>query len=179
MSSTLLALPFTSCVRRALVPNCISFRPLVVIAAALSCVACFATAPCLAADASSAEQTLAKVTSLVFERQPFDKAVEILAEDIGATIKFDGPSLMIEGVTRNQPISMLSQENMPAKEILKAILAKANPDGKLCYAIVMKDGNETIFITTKEGAKNNKWKLPPDFAKTEPKQPAKKNSKKR
>jgi hypothetical protein len=114
---------------------------------------------------SPAEQALAKITSLTFERQPLDKTIELLSDDIGMPIMIDGPSLQIDGITKNQAIAMLGEENKPAKEILKVVLAKANMAGKLCYVIVAKDGAETIYVTTKDGAAKNKWKLPPDYAK--------------
>ncbi|MBL8829346.1 MAG: protein kinase, partial [Planctomycetaceae bacterium] len=118
---------------------------------------------------SPAEQALAKVTSLTFLRQPLDKTIEILADDIGMPIMIDGPNLQLDGITKNQSIVDLAEENKPAKEILKVVLAKANMAGKLCYCIVMKDGMETIHVTTKDGAGKNNWKLPPDYATADPK----------
>lgn len=120
--------------------------------------------------AEPVQKALAKVTSLVFERQPFDMTLQLLSEEIGVPIKFDGTNLQSEGITRNLPIAELAEENKPAKEILRVVLTKANAEGKLCYAVVVEKGIETIYVTTRDGVKKNGWKLPPEFAEP-PKKP--------
>ncbi len=117
---------------------------------------------------SPGEQALAKVISMTFDNYPLDKTVELLSSEIGVPI-YIHPSLAIAGITKNQAITKMAEDNKAAKDILKVVLAKANPQGLLCYVIEMKDGVETIIIATKVGAKENKWKIPPDFADADPK----------
>jgi hypothetical protein len=117
----------------------------------------------LAMAAEPAAKALAKITSLSFERDTFETAVQILSDDIGVPMTIRGADLQLEGITKNQPMTLL-EENKPAAEILKTILIKANPDGKLVYVILKNSaGEEEIQITTRVGAAKNKWAIPADM----------------
>lgn len=117
----------------------------------------------LALAAEPAATALAKVTSMSFERDSFEKAVQLLSEDIGMPMTLRGADLQLEGITKNQQMTLM-EENKRAADILKTILIKANPDGKLVYVILKNSaGDEEIQITTRVAAAKNKWAIPTDL----------------
>ena len=113
-------------------------------------------------------QRLQRVTSLVFPKETLQKALEILAEDIGVPLKIAGRDLQLEGITKNQSFG-LDLRDRPAAEILLAVLLKANPDRtasgptdvkqKLVY--VVRDAE--IVVTTRSAARRRGEKLPAVF----------------
>lgn len=107
---------------------------------------------------------LGKKTSLTFDRNTLEISMKLLGEDMGVEIAILGSDLQLEGITKNQSFGLM-EENKPAREILKTIMAKANPDGKLIYVIKPKEpgGEDIIFITTRQAAATRKDKLPPEL----------------
>ena len=87
-----------------------------------------------ATGSETVAQRLKRVTSLNFARDTLENAVRLLAEDIGVKYEILGPDLQLEGITKNQSFG-LDEKNKPAGEILRNIMLKANPDGKLVYVV--------------------------------------------
>ena len=108
------------------------------------------------------EERLTKPVTLRFPRQTLETAIELLGEEAGVPIEILGRDLQIEGITKNQSFG-LDEAEKPAAEILRKILARASPDGKLVYTIKPhpKSGHETIFITTRKAAESRGDPLPP------------------
>ena len=73
-----------------------------------------------------------------------------------------GADLQLDGITKNQSFG-LDERDKPADAILRTILARSNPDGKLVYVVRSKDGVESIEITTRAAAANRGDTLPPGF----------------
>ena len=75
------------------------------------------------------------------------------------------PLLQLEGITKNQSFG-LDEKNKPADEILRNIMLKANPDGKLVYVVKSKQpgGEEVLLITTRAAAGKRGDTLPPEFS---------------
>jgi serine/threonine protein kinase len=112
-------------------------------------------APLAAASGSGPTQAppgalgaLAKPISLVFVKDTLEKSIQMIADEIGVEMEILGSDLQLEGITKNQSFG-LDEKQKPAAEILRAILAKANPDGKLVYVIRKTDAGERIEITTR------------------------------
>ncbi len=72
-------------------------------------------------------EKLQKTTSLSFTKETFERALEILSEDLGVAIKLRGSDLQLEGITKNQSFGIDLQDR-PAGEILLGVLLRANPD---------------------------------------------------
>jgi serine/threonine protein kinase len=125
-----------------------------------------ATAPKPAANVS---ERLKQVTSLTFARDTLEKAIQLLADDIGIKAEILGPDLQLEGITKNQSFG-LEEKQKPADEILRDIMVKANPDGKLVYVVKPKEpgGEEWVFITTRAAAAKRGDKLPAELATAPP-----------
>ncbi len=106
-----------------------------------------------------------KPTTLMFDRNPFEVAIKLLSDDIGVPIVILGGDLQIEGITKNQSMALM-EENKPAMDILKAILIKANPAGKLVYLVKKNaEGEEELHITTRKAVGERKETLTPDQIK--------------
>ena len=115
-------------------------------------------------------ERLEHVTSLSFARDTLERAIQMLADDVGVKAEIIGPDLQMEGITKNQSFG-LDEKDKPAAEILRVIMLRANPDGKLVYVVRASDsGDETLLITTRAAAAKRGDKLPPELAKA----PAKK-----
>jgi hypothetical protein len=126
-------------------------------------------------EAQSIGQKLKRVTSLTFARDTLEKAIQLLADDIGVKAEIVGPDLQLEGITKNQSFG-LDEKDKPADEILRDIMLKANPDGKLVYVIKPKEAgaDETLLITTRTAAAKRGDKLPAELVKPVTKAGAKK-----
>ncbi len=113
-------------------------------------------------------------TSLVFPKETLQKALEMLAEDVGVPIQIAGNDLQLEGITKNQSLA-IELRDRPAGEILLEVLLRANPDRtasgptdvkqKLVYVIRKATGSEpsAIVVTTRTAAKRRGEKLPDVF----------------
>jgi len=113
-------------------------------------------------------QRLLQTTSLVFPKETLQKALEMLAVDIGVPLKIAGRDLQLEGITKNQSFG-IDLRDRPAAEILLAVLLQANPDRtasgptdvkqKLVYVV----REAEIIVTTREAASRRGEKLPTVF----------------
>lgn len=120
-------------------------------------------APRPAAEASGgARKKLQKKTSLSFKSDTLERSIQLLEEDIGMRIEILGGDLKLEGITKNQSFS-LNEKDKPAEEILRAILLKANPDGKLVYVFRGTGDGDSIVITTRAQVAERGDPLPPVF----------------
>jgi hypothetical protein len=137
-----------------------------------------ATEPSTVAKPSNVEERLAATTSLSFSKDSLERALELLAEDIGVEIVLQGADLQLDGITKNQSLA-LDLQDRPAGEILLEILLRANPDRtatgpgdprqKLVYVIQpgQAGGPERIIVTTRTAAEKRKWPLPGVFLPTQ------------
>lgn len=123
---------------------------------AAAAVAAVATAGATAAAA------LSKKMTLTFAKDTLEKSIQMVSDETGVPMEIIGPDLQLEGITKNQSFG-LEERDKTADEILRVILMKANPDGKLVYVIRQQDGGERIDITTKAAAAKRGDKLPPAF----------------
>ncbi len=117
---------------------------------------------------------LQQTTSLVFPKETLQKALEMLAEDVGVPIQIAGNDLQLEGITKNQSLA-IELRDRPGGEILLEVLLRANPDRtasgptdvkqKLVYVIRKSTDGEpsAIVVTTRTAAKRRGEKLPDVF----------------
>jgi serine/threonine-protein kinase len=123
----------------------------------------------LAAQNSQSLQTMSqrlkRVTTLSFARDTLEKAIQMLADDLGIKAEIIGSDLQLEGITKNQSFG-LDEKDKPADEILRDIMLKANPDGKLVYVIKRNPSDEeTLCITTRQAVAKRGDALPPELEK--------------
>ncbi len=116
----------------------------------------------VAAAPKDALGKLKKKMTLVFAKDTLEKSIQMISDEIGVPMEIQGPDLQLEGITKNQSFG-LDEKDKTAEEILRVILAKANPDGKLVFIVRMKDGVESIDISTRASAEKRGDKLPPGF----------------
>jgi len=123
-----------------------------------------AAKPAAAAGPQTAEQKIKKPMSLTFDRNNLEVTMQLIAEEIQVPIEILGTDLQLEGITKNQSFG-LDEKTQPADQILRTIMLKANPDGKLVYVIKPKTpgGEDMIFITTRAAVEKRKDKLPPEL----------------
>ena len=120
--------------------------------------------PAATATPQSARDRVQKKISLAFARDTLEKSIQMVADEIGMPIEIIGKDLELEGITKNQSFS-LEERDQTAAAVLRTILAKSNPDGKLVYVFRAKDGVEVIEITTRAAAAKRGDTLPPGFEK--------------
>jgi hypothetical protein len=92
-----------------------------------------------------------------------ETSLALLQEEIGAKIVIVGGDLQLEGITKNQSFG-IDEKDKPAFEVLKGVLLKANPLGKLVYVIVKEGNEESLKITTRAAAEKRKETIPPELA---------------
>jgi hypothetical protein len=119
-----------------------------------------AAAPPAAAAREDARAKLRRTISLSFPKDTLEKSIQMLSDEIGVPMEILGGDLQLEGITKNQSFG-LDEVERPAEAVLRAILAKANPDGKLIYVIRNRDGVESIEITTRAAAEKRGDPVPP------------------
>ena len=102
---------------------------------------------------------LQKKITLTFVKDNLERSIQIIAEEAGVPMEILGGDLQLEGITKNQSFG-LDERDKTAEAVLRVILAKANPDGKLVFVVRKKDGGETIEITTRAAAEKRGDKLP-------------------
>jgi len=120
-------------------------------------------APIAAAAAPAATDALGKLEkkiTLVFAKDTLEKTIQMISDEVGVPMEIVGPDLQLEGITKNQSFG-LQEEDKSAKAILKVVLQKANPDGKLVYVVAKQDGEEVILITTRAAAEKRRDTLAP------------------
>jgi hypothetical protein len=114
--------------------------------------------PAAAASAGPAGG-LQKKISLVFTRDTLEKSIQMLSDEIGIPMEILGGDLQLEGITKNQSFG-LDERDKPAEAVLRTILAKSDPGGRLVYVIRKRDGVESIEISTKAAATKRGDTLP-------------------
>lgn len=112
---------------------------------------------------TSAKQKLQQKTSLSFPRDTLEKSIQLLSEEIGLPIEILGNDLKLEGITKNQSFG-LDEKDKPAEEILRAILMRANPDGKLVYVVRGAGEGDSLVVTTRAAAAERGDTVPSVFA---------------
>jgi hypothetical protein len=133
--------------------------------------------PAEAAAPKTIADRLAKVTSLSFPKETLQRAIELLADDLGLDIHIAGADLQADGITKNQSFA-LDLVDRPGGEILVEILRRANPDRtaagpsdprqKLVYVVETPaaGGLGRIIVTTRAGARKRGQPLPAQFLGT-------------
>lgn len=121
-----------------------------------------AAAPPPAAPKTALEK-LAKKLTLTFAKDNLERSIQMVSDETGVPMEILGGDLQLEGITKNQSFG-LDEQGKTADEILRTILAKSNPDGKLVYIVKEKDGEEWVYITTRAAVEKRGDKLPPAFA---------------
>jgi hypothetical protein len=103
--------------------------------------------------------------SLVFDRATLEKALQMVGEEIGTEVLIRGADLQLEGITKNQSFG-LDEKQQSAREILRKVMIRANPDGKLIYVIGPSSGGggETLIITTRAAARQRGEAVPAELA---------------
>jgi hypothetical protein len=84
----------------------------------------------------------------------------MISTEVELPMAIAGGDLQLEGITQNQSFALAERER-PAEAILRVILAKADPDGRLIYVVRKIDGVESIVITTREAARKRGETPPP------------------
>jgi hypothetical protein len=122
---------------------------------------------------------LNQVTTLSFPKETLEKALEMLAADLKIRIQIAGRDLQLEGITKNQTLS-LDVRNRPAGEILVEVLLRANPDRtatgaadprqKLVYVIrpSKEELSHAVIVTTRTAATQRGEELPEVFRVPKP-----------
>ncbi len=104
------------------------------------------------ASPPAVRSALQKPISLSLPRDTLERAIELLSQEMGTKIVILGADLRRDGITKNQSFE-IDERQQPAGEILRKILARSSPDGKLVYVIRSAEGGgEAIFITTRTAA---------------------------
>ena len=110
-------------------------------------------------------EKLAKKLTLTFAKDNLERSIQMVSDETGVPMEILGGDLQLEGITKNQSFG-LDEKDKTADEILRVILAKSNPDGKLVYIVKEQAGEEWVFITTLAAVAKRGDKLPPAFAPT-------------
>ena len=124
--------------------------------------------PLMVKPSLSVADQLSQVTTLAFPKETLEKALEMLASDLKISIQIAGRDLQLEGITKNQTLS-LDLRDRPGSEILVEVLRRANPDReatsstdprqKLVY--VLRDSG--VVVTTRTAATQRGEELPEVF----------------
>ncbi len=109
-----------------------------------------------------AEVLQKKIISLSFPRDTLEQSLMMFGQEIGYPVRILGADLQLEGITKNQSFG-LDLKDKPAGEILRTILKKANPDGKLIYVIRKEGDQEVLVITTRKAAQERGDPIPPEL----------------
>jgi hypothetical protein len=100
--------------------------------------------------------------TLTFDRDSLERTIDQISKDTGIPFRIEGSDLQLEGITKNQSFG-LDEKDKPLFEILKTIMKKANPDGKLVYVFKNIDGQETVLITTRVAAAKRRDTIPSEL----------------
>ena len=121
-----------------------------------------AAAPVAASTSAPADALgkLKKKMTLTFAKDTLEKTIQMISDETGVPMEIAGPDLQLEGITKNQSFG-LDEQDKTAEQILKVVLQKANPDGKLVYVVTKLDGADAILITTRAAAEKRGDTLAP------------------
>ena len=106
---------------------------------------------------------LGKKMTLVFASDNLERSIQMVSEETGVPMEILGGDFQLEGITKNQSFG-LDEKDKTADEILRVILARSNPEGKLVYIVEERDGAEWVLITTRAAVEKRGDTLPPAFA---------------
>lgn len=123
-----------------------------------------AAGPSAAAEPTGALGRLAKTMTLTFAKDNLERSIQMVSEETGVPMEILGGDLQLEGITKNQSFG-LDEKDKTADEILRVILAKSNPDGKLVYIVKEQDGEEWVLITTRAAVEKRGDTLPPAYVR--------------
>ena len=121
-----------------------------------------ARAPAVAAAPAAAQRPLQKKISLSFAKDTLEKSIQMVSEEIGMPMEILGRDLQLDGITKNQSFG-LDERDATAEAVLRKILAKADSAGRLIYVIRVRDGIESVEISTRAAAAKRGDTLPPGF----------------
>ncbi len=120
-------------------------------------------------ESESLESAVRRLTKQVQTRLPKDSSFEF-------EIKLLGGDLKLEGITRNQRVHKFQQRNQPLRNVLTALVQRANgnkavkdpsqPDQRVLWVVGPDPDNaerQLILITTRQMAKQRSYKLPDVF----------------
>ena len=116
-----------------------------------------------AAEPQSALEKLGRKMTLTFAKDNLERSIQMVSDETGVPMEILGGDLQLEGITKNQSFG-LDERDKTAEEILRVILAKSNPEGKLVYIVKEKDGEEWVFITTRAAVEKRGDPLPPAYS---------------
>ena len=105
---------------------------------------------------------LSRTMTLTFAKDNLERSIQMVSDETGVPMEILGGDLQLEGITKNQSFG-LDERDKTADEILRVILAKSNPDGKLVYVVKEKDGEEWVLVTTRAAAAKRGDPLPPAY----------------
>jgi len=112
--------------------------------------------------AAGALDRLKQPITLVFARDTLEKSIQMVSDEIGVPMEILGGDLQLEGITQNQSFG-LEERDKPAEAILRVILQKANPDGKLVFVVRKEAAGEKVYVTTRAAVEKRGETLPPGF----------------
>jgi hypothetical protein len=116
-----------------------------------------------AAEPQSALEKLNRKMTLTFAKDNLERSIQMLSDETGVPMEILGGDLQLEGITKNQSFG-LDETDKTADEILRVILAKSNPEGKLVYIVKERDGEEWVLITTRAAVEKRGDPLPPAYS---------------
>jgi hypothetical protein len=105
---------------------------------------------------------LQKKITVVFAKDTLEMAIQMVSDEVGVPMEILGPDLQLEGITQNQSFA-LEARDLSADDVLRMILTKANPGGKLVYVMRQDADVEKLFITTRAAVEKRGDPLPPAF----------------
>jgi len=115
-----------------------------------------------AAEPQGALGKLGRTMTLTFAKDNLERSIQLVSDETGVPMEILGGDLQLEGITKNQSFG-LDEKDKTADEILRVILAKSNPEGKLVYIVKEQDGEERVFITTRAAVEKRGDPLPPAY----------------
>lgn len=107
------------------------------------------------------EERLDRPISLSFPRQTLEQAIELFASESGIATEILGGDLQLEGITKNQSFG-LEAANLPARQVLAAILRQASSENKLTYVVRPhpQTNEPALYITTRAAAARRGEQIP-------------------
>ncbi len=110
-------------------------------------------------------EKLSARTTLSFPNNSLETTLNLLGEDAGFRVVIEGNDLKIDGITKNQPIRDLNEQDRPVGEILRTVLKKADPAGRLVYLVRTspRTEEEVLVVTTRAAAAQRGEPLPPEL----------------